>query len=94
MYKQEVVTSLEKRTSNSLPIILRIWKLGDSSRGIHPTDKTYQLLKDIISQWDGISPLDIVWGDTLTVEQHVVSNSDEIKDVINIIQVAPECTKI
>jgi len=29
-----------------------------------------------------------------SVEQHVVSNSDEIKDVINIIQVAPECTKI
>lgn len=58
----------EKNTLDDSKNYVRLWKLGNIEHKIYPTEKAFEKLHTLLNGWDGISTIDIVWDDTLSLQ--------------------------
>lgn len=61
---------------------LRIWSLGSLEHKILPTKDTIQKLVEMLSEWDGQSDLDLVWGPDLQVQQFDLGPQGQTTDIV------------
>ena len=58
--------------------MLRVWKLGSLEHKILPTTEAVEKLSSLLSDWDGKTTLDIIWGPDLQVDQYDLGNGTDI----------------
>jgi hypothetical protein len=75
------------------PASIRLWKLGSLDHKVMPTKESFEHLRKILENWDGVSTIDIIWGPDLKLEVFEINadkNHNSVKELLEVLEKDPD----